>query len=308
MLLPRRRDRSDRYQRGQVVEVRSHREILATLDSNGKLDNLPFMPEMAKHCGRRLRVYRRAEKVFLDQFYYVARMERTVFLEGVRCDGAAHVGCQMGCLVFWKEAWLKPAGDSREAGDDPNRRSPDEVRLPTTEDGRFCCQATELVRATSRLPWWRLSQYARDAGARGLSISQVIRVLLLLAYNKVRWLCGWEEVGAVRGCQTKTTSEPLNLQPGELVQVKSVDEIKATLDSQGRNRGLGLPPGMADFCGGTYRVARRAEKVILEWSGELRRIGNTVILEGVTCDGMARRCCPRDCYHLWRESWLKRVP
>ncbi len=100
MPIPRRHGRSDRYQRGQVVEVRSHREILATLDSNGKLDNLPFMPEMAKCCGRRFRVYRRAEKVFLDQYYYVARMPRAVFLEGVRCDGAAHAGCQMGCLIL----------------------------------------------------------------------------------------------------------------------------------------------------------------------------------------------------------------
>lgn len=307
MSVPRRHGHCDRFQRGHVVEVRSPREILATLDSEGNLESLPFMPEMAKYCGRRFRVYRRAEKVFLDHYYYVARMQRAVFLEGVRCDGAAHAGCQMGCRVFWKEAWLKPLGPFDEAGDDSNGRSPDEVQLPTTKDGRFCCQATELVTATTRLPWWRPSQYVRDIRARGLSTGQMTHVLLLLAYNKLRWICGREEVGAVRGQQTKTTNEPLNLQPGELVQVKSVDEIKATLDSLGRNRGLGLPPGMADYCGGTYRVAGRAEKIITEWSGQLRRISNTVILEGVTCDGMARRCCPRDCCHLWRESWLKRI-
>jgi hypothetical protein len=31
---------------GDVVEVRSAAEILATLDENGALDSMPFMPEM----------------------------------------------------------------------------------------------------------------------------------------------------------------------------------------------------------------------------------------------------------------------
>ena len=54
--------------RGQLVEVCSQRGILATLDSDGKTDGLPFMPEMAQFCGRQFRVFRRAEKVFLDYY------------------------------------------------------------------------------------------------------------------------------------------------------------------------------------------------------------------------------------------------
>ena len=34
-------------------------------------------------------------------------MKNSVHLEGVRCDGEGHRGCQAGCLIFWKEAWLK---------------------------------------------------------------------------------------------------------------------------------------------------------------------------------------------------------
>src|SRR5262249_30747550 len=47
---------------GDWVEVRSKDEILRTLDKNGQLDGLPFMPEMFKFCGRQLRVYKRAHK------------------------------------------------------------------------------------------------------------------------------------------------------------------------------------------------------------------------------------------------------
>ena len=41
---------------GEWVEVRSAPEILATLDEQGALDGLVFMPEMLKYCGRVLPV------------------------------------------------------------------------------------------------------------------------------------------------------------------------------------------------------------------------------------------------------------
>ena len=49
---------------GELVEVRSESEILATLDENGELENLPFMPEMLQVCGRRFRVDRPALKPY----------------------------------------------------------------------------------------------------------------------------------------------------------------------------------------------------------------------------------------------------
>ena len=47
---------------GKWVEVRSSDEILATLDSDGSLDALPFMPELLRYCGKRFRVYKVAHK------------------------------------------------------------------------------------------------------------------------------------------------------------------------------------------------------------------------------------------------------
>ena len=41
--------------------------------------------------------------------------------------------------------------------------------------------------------------------------------------------------------------EPLNLQPGELVRVKSKREIVATLDKMNRNRGLSFDHEMAQL-------------------------------------------------------------
>ena len=37
------------------------------------------------------------------------------------------------------------------------------------------------------------------------------------------------------------------------------------------------------------------------------RLNNTVILEGLTCEGICFRNCPRANYFYWREIWLRRV-
>ena len=34
-------------------------------------------------------------------------MQDTVLLDNLRCDGSAHDGCQAGCRLYWKEAWLR---------------------------------------------------------------------------------------------------------------------------------------------------------------------------------------------------------
>src|SRR5690349_7379450 len=74
---------------GEIVQIRSKAEILATLDGDGKLDGLPFMPEMLKHCGRQFRVYKRADRT-CDTITSTGmrRMRDAVHLEGIRCDGA----------------------------------------------------------------------------------------------------------------------------------------------------------------------------------------------------------------------------
>ncbi len=101
--------------------------------------------------------------------------------------------------------------------------------------------------------------------------------------------------------------EVLNLQPGEWVEVKSEQKILATLDAKGAYKGLRWMCNMRNFCGKRYRVHKRLERMLLESSEEYRQVKNTVLLEGVTCDGEEWFGCDRSCFHFWREVWLKRV-
>ena len=87
---------------GDLVEIRSEAEILATLDERGELDGLPFMPEMLKFCGQRLTVHKVAHKL-CDTLTKTGlrRMDSAVHLLGARCDGSAHGGCQTACSMYW---------------------------------------------------------------------------------------------------------------------------------------------------------------------------------------------------------------
>lgn len=318
---------------GDIVEVRSEAEILQTLDVDGKLGGLPFMPEMLGFSGQRFRVRARAHKACdtIDWQQY-RRMEDAVHLEELRCDGSAHGGCQAGCLLFWKEAWLRPvdlqeaerttsstdaAGASREA-------LLGATRVGTNEAGEtlFSCQATELQRATKGLlPWWEPSQYVRDITSGNSTVGRVIRALLVGLFNR------FQQANArvlprfclIRGCKRypfidgkdtsgSTPSGSLGLQPGEIVEVKSREEIFATLDENDNTQGLRFDSEMLKYCGQRARVLRRIEKIIDEKNGRMLTIKrDCVILDGVICTGDYHRSCPRAIYPYWREAWLRRV-
>lgn len=97
----------------------------------------------------------------------------------------------------------------------------------------------------------------------------------------------------------------LNLKPGEWVQVRSEEEIFATLDEMSKSNGLSFLREMKKFCGNKYRVQKIVKKIFLD-NGEMRKMRKaTIILEGVYCEG--RFDCDRSCFFFWREEWLNRV-
>jgi hypothetical protein len=100
----------------------------------------------------------------------------------------------------------------------------------------------------------------------------------------------------------------LALKAGDWVEVRSAKEIFPTLDQHGKLKGLSFTPEMVKFCGKRFIVFKRLENIILESTGELRRIKSpTLILEGVFCDGKAHGKCDRSCFCFWREAWLRRI-
>jgi hypothetical protein len=299
-------DQERAYRPGQTVWVRGLKEVLSTLDNDGKLDGLPFMPEMLGFCGRPFRVICRPNRTCVEGAG-ICEFDDVVFLDGLRCDGSAHDGCQRRCLLFWRSAWL-----SGEPIPGPVHGPADaaEAVLKTRQGERYFCQSTELAGASTaslqggRSFGERLGDDLRDLHAGNISSLQFSRHILDKVSDRVKNMAGAETVQAIVGTRHKTERQSLGLQPGEWVEVKSRKEIEATLDTAGKNKGLLFSPPMLPYCGKRYRVANRLQKMILEETGKMIELKDTVVLEGVTCEAWG---CQRSNLQFWREIWLKRM-
>ena len=53
---------------------------------------------------------------------------------------------------------------------------------------------------------------------------------------------------------------------------------------------------MALHCGRRYRVATPVRSIILEENGTMAQLTNTVILDGLVCEGICSKNCPRANY------------
>ena len=143
---------------------------------------------------------------------------------------------------------------------------------------------------------------------------QAIKFLLLLIrafFMELGSRMGMVKPTPFRGRGGSWPTEPLDVHPGDLVQVRSVAEIAATLDENGLNRGLSFDREMVPYCGRTFRVKDRVQKIIDDKTGRMIRIPkDCIILDRVVCSGersVGRWFCPREIYPYWREAWLRKV-
>lgn len=113
----------------------------------------------------------------------------------------------------------------------------------------------------------------------------------------------------MNGLKKENKTEPsLNLRVGEWVEVRSAEEILATLDDLQSVDSLPFMPEMLRYCGKQFRIGASAHKTAdtIELY-TIRRMTNTVHLEELRCDGSAHGGCQAGCLLFWKESWLIRV-
>jgi hypothetical protein len=299
--------------RGDFVQVRNPEEILNTLDEDGSLNNLPFMPEMVQFCGRRFRVDRSALTVCMSGAgggYRGFERNDVVTLEGVRCSGSAHGGCQKACMIFWHRSWLEKVKDTPEERQDSTASALERLRnhLKTeTSSNKYFCQASELPRATIafRSRSARIRQWLRGLLVGNFTIVELARGFSLHAFLYVRR----RVLGLYPRGTSSRTSGTLGLTTGDWVQVKPLNSIVPTLDEFGRNRGLQFTADMRLWCGRKLRVRNRLDKIIADGTGTMRLLRDTVCLDGVTCGcsymGLGMAGCSRCELTYWREAWLE---
>ena len=301
------------FRPGDLVEVKAPEEILATLDEAGAVDGLPFMPEMMEFCGKRFQISHRVVKTCTSgtkagSSMRVFRDDDVFLLEGLRCSGLEHDGCQKACTIFWREAWLRRVKVTMPP---PTIAAEESARLRSNlrskqSDGIYFCQASELLKATNHLSRKeRLTKCASEIRAGNCTAWQMIeRTATWLAWRIRRLFLG----AYGRGKNKTTPVGSLGLAAGEQVEVKTMPDISETLNEAAHNRGLWFSPDMGKLCGTKQKVEKRIERIIVDGTGEMRQLRNTVFLEGsyCGCPYVAFGGCPRKEYVYWREIWLRR--
>jgi hypothetical protein len=92
---------------------------------------------------------------------------------------------------------------------------------------------------------------------------------------------------------------------GDTVRIKPYNQIRATLDADGRLEGLSFMDEMRAYCGRSARVYRVLDKIYdYGRSREMRRLDRGVLLVGLRCDGQGHGGCDAACYMVWKEAWL----
>lgn len=308
---------------GDTVQICSLQEISSTLDLGGCLDGLPFMPEMAKYCGTVGTVFRCVDKIYdYGGRKDMRRLKDTVSIAGLRCDGHAHDGCQAQCYILWKTAWIKRMDvTAMSLSDSPIERTSiasSDIRdnrcfgstffKDDATEGRYSCQYTSLVRASTGLASWDPRQDLRPLIAGNLTVMAFGIAILTRLFNaaqRLRGGCGFPQSSQISSISLRVD---LNLQPGETVLVRDPERIFETLDQSGKNRGLWFDRVMLYYCRRRFTVLSRVDKIIDDSSGRMVRMKTPcIVLDGVDNHGEHLRFSAQHDYAFWREVWLERL-
>ncbi|MHC1717146.1 MAG: hypothetical protein AB9883_00605 [Acidaminococcaceae bacterium] len=99
-----------------------------------------------------------------------------------------------------------------------------------------------------------------------------------------------------------------NFQSGDLVRVRSKEEIELTLNHIGQLKGCSFMDVMTPYCGTIQRVFKPMERFVDERDLTVKRCSGLVLLAGVMCQGTTQfGRCDRSCLMFWRQEWLEKI-
>ena len=88
----------------------------------------------------------------------------------------------------------------------------------------------------------------------------------------------------------------------------ATNKIKDTLDEKGFYKGMIFIDDMVQFCGKTYKVFKRVNKLYMHRDKQMQKCRGVVLLDGVLCHGYeAEIDCDRTCFFFWKEAWLEKI-
>lgn len=140
---------------------------------------------------------------------------------------------------------------------------------------------------------WKSGRCQYDQSPRRWPLLLAVARVLVLGVRRTWW-----RRGVARGL-----GAPSVFKSGQVVRVKTRQDIAHMLDAGQRSRGLLFTESQWSFCGRTL-VVDRVVRQMLDDHGVFRPISRAVILAGATCDAGGAGC-GRSCGLLWKDEWLE---
>jgi len=167
------------------------------------------------------------------------------------------------------------------------------------------CQLEELPKAGEKLDEAELTLIKSVRVARRL-VDRVVRLPVVVLGRTPK------PARPPPGTVAPPRRPPLALQVGEKARVRSVDDIRGTLDEHGRCAGLSYVPVMDRFAGQSFTVRKRIDRFFDERTRTMLKVRDVVILDNVFCEAQLTSDvdyggCTRTCFLFWKEDWLDRV-
>ncbi|MCJ7572544.1 MAG: hypothetical protein MUO82_11840 [Candidatus Thermoplasmatota archaeon] len=101
-----------------------------------------------------------------------------------------------------------------------------------------------------------------------------------------------------------------DLKPGDLVRVRSKEQILKTLDSNNKLDGCFFMDEMWQYCRSQHKILKKVNYFFDERGAKMYKTRNIVLLEDVHCSGKQGNLmprCDRNCYVFWKEDWLEKI-
>lgn len=99
-----------------------------------------------------------------------------------------------------------------------------------------------------------------------------------------------------------------SLKAGDLVRVRSKEEIESTLNYLGQLKGCSFMDVMTPYCGTVQHVLKPMERFVDERDLKVKKCSGLILLDGVMCQGTTQfGRCDRSCLMFWRQEWLEKI-
>jgi hypothetical protein len=106
----------------------------------------------------------------------------------------------------------------------------------------------------------------------------------------------------------KELAQATPFKQGDIVRVRSREEITSTLDPFKELKGCAFLPAMYQYCGTQQRVLKSMQHFLDERDYKRKKVRGVILLENVICNGTpAFGPCDRCCFLFWREEWLEKI-